>query len=70
MAWATLRRSAKLRRCDCGTWIHPGDQYLAHVAHPDDGDLGNETWWHADECRSCATRYDRWPIPNGGVNQR
>lgn len=67
---ATLRRSRKLRRCECGTIIQPGDQYLEHVCSPDHDGLGNTTWWRAAECRACAVRYDRWPIPNEAVMQR
>jgi hypothetical protein len=65
-----LRRSNKLRRCDCGTLIQPGDQYLQQVISPHHGEVGNVGWWRADECRACAVRYDRWPIPNGAVEQR
>lgn len=65
-----LRTSRKLRRCDCGTWIHAGDQYLEQVISPDHGDVGNAGWWRASECRACAVRYERWPIPNGAVMQR
>jgi predicted RNA-binding Zn-ribbon protein involved in translation (DUF1610 family) len=66
-----LRTSRKSRRCEgCLRWIHPPDQYLEHVAAPDHGELGNTTWWRSPECRECAVRYDRWPIPNGAVMQR
>lgn len=67
---STLRTSRRLRRCNCGTIIMPGDQYLEQVISPDHGDVGNTKWWRADECRACAVRYDHWPIPNGAVMQR
>jgi len=67
---STLRTSRRLRRCNCGTIIMPGDQYLEQVISPDHGDVGNAGWWRADECRACAVRYDHWPIPNGAVMQR
>jgi len=67
---ATLRRSRRLRRCGCGTIILPGDQYLEQVISPDHDDVGNAGWWRTDECRACAVRYDRWPIPNEAVMQR
>lgn len=66
----TLRRSRKLRRCPCGTFVQPGDQYLEHVISPDHDDVGNVTWWRAVECRACAVRYSRWPIANGGIEQQ
>lgn len=50
--------------------IHVGDQYLEQVISPDHGDVGNAGWWRASECRACAVRYARWPIPNGAVIQR
>lgn len=70
MIRTTFRTSAKHRRCDCGTHILPGDQYLEHVISPDHGDVGNVGWWRAAECRACAVRYDRWPVDNGAVMQR
>jgi hypothetical protein len=70
MMTVELRRSRKLRRCDCGTIIAPGDQYLLHIAFPGDNDLGNETFQRSPECRPCAVEFGRWPIPNGGIDQR
>ena len=70
MIRSTLRTSRKLRRCNCGTIIQPGDQYLEQVISPDHGEVGNAGWWRASECRACAVRHDRWPIPNGAVMQR
>jgi hypothetical protein len=68
----TLRRSQKLRRCPAcrRTIIHPGDQYLEHVISPDHDDVGNCGWWRAVECRACAVEAERWPILNGGIDQR
>jgi hypothetical protein len=43
--------------------IQPGERYWRHTATPNDGDLGNEGWWHSVECADCATRYGR-PIPS------
>jgi hypothetical protein len=47
-----------------------GDQYLEQVISPDHEDVGNATWWRAVECRAYAVSRGRWPIPNGGVEQR
>ena len=65
-----VRTSHKHYRCNCGAHIMVGDQYLEHVISPDHDDVGNATWWRACECRACVVKYDRWPIPNGGVDQR
>lgn len=64
-----LRRSRKLRRCSCGTLIHPGAQYLEHRVSPGHDGIWNTHWITDAECRACAVRYGRWPIPNGGIEQ-
>ena len=63
----TFRRARVHHRCPCGTHILPGDYYIEHVISPDHGEVGNVGWWRAAECRACAARFGRWPIPNGGV---
>jgi len=52
--------SRKARRCDsCRGSISAGQHYIESVISPGHGDVGNETWWRAAECRECAERYGR-----------
>lgn len=57
MQHTVARKARKVHDCaDCRREIRIGEIYLRHVAAPDDGDLGNEGWWHIVECRDCAAR--------------
>lgn len=67
---STLRTSRRLRRCNCGTIIMPGDQYLEQVISPDHGDVGNAGWWRADECSVIAASLHRSGWANGRTGRR